>query len=537
MNANDQQAIEDAVKEIGLSMASNAFPVFYVAQNVYDTTESVWTVWNARESADEMAKIEAGIDLVFAVVGWVPVVGAGVKRTFRLVNHKSEIYGPLLFDILRLVLQRAHVQTSPDALIDKLFDATGVKKYLTEAREHIQQSWLYREMPSSVQVTFMQALTFVETNLPYWLGQFVQRKLLHWRKKQPNSSAVSTLEEHRTTEKPGAKGEEAKAGHDRPVSTPSKGVVNAKLAVTDITTEITGILGEHIGDYYCYEKLKWGNGWTGHDKGLSGKWSERPGLRVMGKLNDKGRLNKLFDLKARGHGIDGVWRAAPFSNQMKDFAIVEMKASTTTRKLKDPNAKHSIAGKLGTIKEKVRPPAQDLLEPPPDDSGPASPTAGGPNIGGGKPSPGGGKPSPGGGKPSPGGGKPTPGGSTNEGSPPRREQSDSASPKTETTQKDKPATTGPSSAKIARVQMSHEWIEAKISGAVPEQELADAILRLGYSRHLLYVPFYLPSAVQHVEALAAGTEHEHADHDLPFTHHYKDGEVEEAVKLKASRIK
>ncbi|WP_204356133.1 hypothetical protein [Burkholderia sp. JP2-270] len=79
MNENDQQAIEEAVKEIGWSMATNAVPLFYVAQNVYDTTESVWTVWNARESADEMTKIEAGIDLVFAVVGWVPVVGAGVR--------------------------------------------------------------------------------------------------------------------------------------------------------------------------------------------------------------------------------------------------------------------------------------------------------------------------------------------------------------------------------------------------------------------------------------------------------------------------
>ncbi|MBO7819331.1 hypothetical protein [Burkholderia pseudomallei] len=523
MNESDQQAIEDAVKEIGWSMATNAVPLFYVAQNVYDTTESVWTVWNARESADEMTKIEAGIDLVFAVVGWVPVVGAGVKRTFRLVNHKSEIYGPLLFDILRLVLQQAHIQTSPDALIDKLFDATGVKKYLTEAREHIQKSWLYREMPSAMQVTFMQALNFVETNLPYWLAQFVQRKLLHWRKKQPNSSAVSTLDEHRTTEKPGAKGEEAKAGHDRPVPTPSTGVVNAKLAVTDITTSITGILGEHIGDYYCYEKLKWGNGWKDHDKGLSGKWSEQPGLRVMGKLNDKGKLNKLFDLKARGHGIDGVWRAAPFSNQAKDFAIVEIKASTTTKKLKDPNAKHSIASKLGTIKEAVRPPAQDLLEPPADE-GPALPSKGG------------GKPG-GGGKPSPGGGKPTPGGSTSESSPPRKQQSDAAPPTTGTTPTDKGTANGPSSAKIARVQMSHEWIRKRLPDAVTPQTLVDTILQLGYSRHLLYVPFYLPAAAQHVEALAVGDEHGHSDHDLPFTHHYKDGEVEEAVKLKASRIK
>ncbi|KVP96835.1 hypothetical protein WJ97_13225 [Burkholderia ubonensis] len=533
MNANDQQAIEDAVKEIGLSMASNAFPLFYVAQNVYDTTESVWTVWNARESADEMTKIEAGIDLVFAVVGWVPVVGAGVKRTFRLVNHKSEIYGPLLFDILRLVLQRAHVQTSPDALIDKLFNATGVKKYLTEAREHIQKSWLYQEMPSSVQATFMQALTFVETNLPYWLAQFVQRKLLHWRKKQPNSSAVSTLDEHRTTEKPGAKGEEAKAGHDRPVPTPSRGVVNAKLAVTDITTEITGILGEHIGDYYCYEKLKWGHGWKDHDKGLSGKWSEQPGLRVMGKLNDKGKLNKLFDPKARGHGIDGVWRAAPFSNQTKDYAIVEIKASTTKHKLKDSNAKHSIWSKLGTIKDEVRPPAEDLLEPP-EDTGPELP------AGGGSGKPGSGKPKPGGGSGKPtgtGGGKPSPGGAA-AGSLPQTKQKTETTPSVETgssaPESDKDATSADVTTIV--VQMSHAWIHKNIKDAV-SRELADSILKVGYSRHLLYVPFYLPSAAQHVEALATGDEHGHADHDLPFTHHYKDFEVEDAVKRKANRIK
>ncbi|WP_126223562.1 hypothetical protein [Burkholderia ambifaria] len=532
MNESDQQAIEDAVKEIGWSMATNAVPLFYVAQNVYDTTESVWTVWNARESADEMTKIEAGIDLVFAVVGWVPVVGAGVKRTFRLVNHKSEIYGPLLFDILRLVLQQAHIQTSPDALIDKLFDASGVKQYLTEAREHIQKSWLYREMPSAMQVTFMQALTFVETNLPYWLAQFVQRKLLHWRKKQPNSSAVSTLDEHRTTEKPGAKGEEAKAGHDRPVPTSSRGVVNAKLAVTDITTSITGILGEHIGDYYCYEKLNWGNGWKNHDKGLNGKWSEQPGLRVMGKLNDKGKLNKLFDFNARGHGIDGVWRAAPVSNQAKDFAIVEIKASTTTRKLKDANAKHSIWSKLGTIKDEVRPPAEELLEPP-EDAGPGLPTGGGSGKpGSGKPKPGGG-----GGKPTgTGGGKPS--GGADAGALPRTKQKTESAPAGDTGSSTAASDKEGGSAEVTTsvVQMSHPWIRKNIKDAV-SSDLADSILRVGYSRHLLYVPFYLPSAAQHVEALATGDEHGHSDHDLPFTHHYKDFEVEEAVKRKANRIK
>lgn len=522
MNQNDQQAIEDAVEQIGLSMASNAFPLFYVAQNVYDTSESVWNVWNARSSADELTKITAGIDLVFAVVGWVPVVGAGVKRTFRLVNHRSEIYGPLLFDILRLVLQRAHCPTSPEALVDKLFDATGLKKLLRESREHIEKSWLYREMPPAAQVTFNQALGYVETNLPYWLTQFVQRKLMHWKKKQPNSSALSTLDERRKTEKPGAKGEEAKAGHDRPVPTPTRGVVNAKLAVTEITTNITGILGEHIGDYYCYEKLNWGNGWKSHDKGISGKWSEQPGLRVLGKLNDKGKLNKLFDPKARGHGIDGVWRAAPFSNQMKDFAIVEMKASTTTKKLKNPDAKHNISSKLGTIKDEVRPAADALLEPP-EDAAQTLPSGSG-NGGSGKPKAGGGS------------GKPTSSasvGSAGDGPQPKKKTGDSTS-----TDGSVPATgqKTPTDTSGIIVQMSHPWILKNLPAAVP-RNIDMAIQNAGYARHLLYVPFYLPSAVQHVEALARGDEHGHADHDVPFTHHYKEAEVAEAVRRKAMRVK
>ncbi|RQP28941.1 hypothetical protein DF156_27070 [Burkholderia ubonensis] len=84
--------------------------------------------------------------------------------------------------------------------------------------------------------------------------------------------------------------------------------------------------------------------------------------------------------------------------------------------------------------------------------------------------------------------------------------------------------------------MSHAWIRKNLPEAVP-REIELAILNASYSRHLLYVPFYLPSAAQHVEALGTGDEHGHADHDLPFTHHYKDGEVAEAVRRKAERVK
>ncbi|MFV8577712.1 hypothetical protein ACNRBH_00680 [Ralstonia pseudosolanacearum] len=506
MSDTDQQAIQDAVEQIGLSMAANAFPLFYVAQNVYDTSESVWNVWNARNSTDELTKIETGIDLVFAVVGWVPVVGAGVKRTFRLVNHKSEIYGPVLFDILRLVLQKAGVHTSPEELVDKLFDASGLKKLLSESREHIEHSWLYRRMPTSAQLTFNQALAWVEVNLPYWLTQFVERKLLHWKKKQPNSSSEGSVALRKEAEKPGRVGVEAEKGHNRSKATPSTGVVNAKLAVTEITNKITGILGEHIADYYCYEHLKWGSGWSAHDQGALGHWPAKPGEVVLGKLNDGSHLNKLFEPEARGQGIDGVWRATPANNNGKPFAIVEAKSSKVAKAPKNKDHKPSVASKLGEatrIIDKVLPRADELLEPPEDDEGGASAPS----------------------QPAPGGRK---GGSKKGG---RRQTSGASSSPSASPPASNTGTVTPAGDKIA--QMTDTWVLQSLPAAVG-RTMARIIMDKGYARHILYTPFYLPSAIQHEEALMAGKEHDHNNHHVPL--HYTEGEVAKAANEKQARL-
>lgn len=507
MNTTDQQAIEEAVEQIGLSMAANAFPLFYVAQNIYDTSESILNVWNARSSADEMVRVETGIDLVFAVVGWVPVVGAGVKRTFRLVNHKSEIYGPLLFDILRLVLQRAHCPTSPEELVDKLFDASGLKKLLTESREHIEKSWVYREMPPAGQATFSQALGFVEANLPFWLTQFVERKLMHWRKKQPNSSAEGSVAFRKETEKPGKVGVEAEQGHNRSTSAPSTGVVNAKLAVTDITNKITGLLGEHIADYYCYEHMKWGSGWTKHDQGALGRWSKKPDSTAPGKLNEGGLLNKLFAPKAHGQGIDGVWRATPANNNGKPFAIVEAKSSRVKTAPKNKDGKPSVVSKLGVatrVVDTVLPRPDELLEPPLDDDGaaPAPPKAGGKK---------------GGGRKGPSKTGPTPSAGTEPAPPAAGGKAEGKTPS--------------KGKKIA--QMTDEWVNQSLDAAVGPL-MSNTILLQGYARHILYVPFYLPSAIQHEEALLMGKEHDHPNHEISL--HYTESEVAEAAKEKQRRL-
>lgn len=83
--------------------------------------------------------------------------------------------------------------------------------------------------------------------------------------------------------------------------------------------------------------------------------------------------------------------------------------------------------------------------------------------------------------------------------------------------------------------MSDDWIRQNLKGAVGA-EVLQSIRRGGYSRHILYVPFYLPAAMQHEAALMKGDEHGHTDHQLPPTHHYRDSEVEEAVQRKKARL-
>ncbi|KWF14226.1 hypothetical protein [Burkholderia ubonensis] len=512
MTETDQQAIDDAVKQIGLQMAANVIPLFYVAQNVYDTSQSLIDVWNARNSTDEMAKVESGIDLVFAVVGWVPVVGAGVKRTFRLVNHKSEIYGPLLFDILRLVLQRAHCPTSPEQLVDKLFDASGLKKLLTDAREHIEKSWMYRDLPPQGQAAVDEALTYSQNNLPLWVTMFVERKLMHWKKKQPNSSAEGSVALRKETEKPGKSGEVAAEGKNRSNTGSSGGTINAKLAIEDLSNKLTGFVGEHIADYHCYEVLKWGAGWSKHDDGVSGKWEVAPTLESVGKLNDGTKLNKLFAVKAHGRGLDGVWRATPSNNHGEKYALVEAKASRVMNEPADGETP-DVSGRLGkaTLKTKkiietVVPPPVELLDPP--------------EVGGNTRR------------------------ASKKGS--KKKNSDSKSPEDKRTKSDKknppttttttPSTTAegrvlPTSDKVA--QMGVEWITQALPDAVG-RTWGDTILFSGYARHILYTPFYSKSARQHAEALMTKKEHDHADHSVQ--HHYREDEVFKAVNEKQKRL-
>ncbi len=82
-------------------------------------------------------------------------------------------------------------------------------------------------------------------------------------------------------------------------------------------------------------------------------------------------------------------------------------------------------------------------------------------------------------------------------------------------------------------QMTDYWVLQSLPKAVGNA-LALEIQRKGYARHIFYVPFYLPSAIQHEEALIRGDEHGHDNHHIPL--HYTEIEVVKAAKEKQARL-
>lgn len=499
-----QDAYKEAATQLGTAIAMGFVPYLGQAIDLYDT---IWALIDLAGAETSEQKDDARFDTILAIVGWVPGPGDGVKKSLRIVNKNPDRYAPVLFDLLREVLQICGIKTSPEELLDKIFNEARIKASLEEIQTSIKNSDLFKELPESLQQTTMNSLDWTQANAGLMIG-VVQRRITKWKRRKPNSSAKAQTAGRKRTDEPDKKKADTGAdGHDRPKDGGAMQSVKGQIATASaelLDNALTGIVGEHIADYHCYETFKWGSGWDGHDKGDAGQWANKPGKTVQGKLSKQTKLFKL-SLTANGTGIDAVWRADSH-NDGKPYAIVEAKSSAaqakpTTRPVK-PGRKPGITGKLGV--SNLPPKPEDLLEPAIEEDGTGK--AGGGKAGGGKG---------GGGKK--GGGKATSGASTSGKG--RRKKLDPGGP---------------------IVQMSHEWIDKNIRKAV-EKWVYLEIRRLGkasYSRHLFYIPIITPSAAQHAQALISGTADNpstHTDHKAQF--HYDEAEVKAAVNKKKTALR
>ncbi|MBX8557737.1 hypothetical protein K5D43_25010 [Pseudomonas cichorii] len=306
---------------------------------------------------------------------------------------------------------------------------------------------------------------------------------------QRNSSGMASgTSEPAQGKKPAAKDSTvATQGTDGASGTASQKSDQTKLgarSLHDMTNEGLGVSGEHIADYICAMEFGWGRDWDGHDKGADGKWLEGlPSANKLGKLSKGGSpkvrhaLYKLTD-GANGTGIDAVWCANPDTNDGKNFAIVEAKASRDEdgpKFMRKPNntRKPGVASTLGVSgitdpSELLEPLGTDLSAPKGKKTGKLS-----------------------------------------------RSKSSPA-----TADKKSKAAKQP---KEILVQMSKEWIRANIESAVPKKMVYQVLG--SYSRHLFYTPLYHPgnSPKEHAYArLNNGDESTHANHSA---FHYPDSEV------------
>lgn len=490
-------AYQEAAVELAKGIALGAVPFLGQAIDAYDTIESSIVLYNA-ESTD--GKEDAQFDLLMAVIGWVPGPGDGLKKSLRIVNKDPQRYAPVLFDLLRFVLQECGVKTSPEELLKQIFDAGKLRAELDEIITGVKGSSTFQSLPNWAKTSVVTVLAASRDNMPAMVG-IVEKRLLKWKGMQRNSSAASSGSSHpKRAEKPANKDSAVAAkGTDGASGTHSNQVEASKVglqAPSSILNEGLGVSGEHIADYICAVEFGWGKDWDGHDKGADGKWLEGvPSASKTGKLSAGGSpkashvLYKLSD-GANGTGIDAVWRANPANNEGKKFAIVEAKASRDEdapkfmRKLNNIR-KPGISSKLGV--SGIADPSE-LIEPIESDASSS--------------------------------------------------QSKNKSPVS--SGKKKPANTKREEDFTKRkrdliVQMSSEWIAKNISKAVLGRALIAQIMN-SYSRHLFYAPLFHTSLSPKEHASAQLGSLEESAHQNHKAFHYSEHEVKGFVNKRKKTL-
>ncbi len=487
-------AYQEAAVELAKGIALGAVPFLGQAIDAYDTIESSIVLYNSESTS---GKEDAQFDLLMAIIGWIPGPGDGLKKSMRIVNKDPERYAPVLFDLLRFVLQECGIKTSPEELLKQVFDAGKLRGELDDIITGVKGSSTFQGLPNWAKTSVVTVLAASRDNMPAIVG-VVEKRLVKWKGMQRNSSAASSGSSHpKRVEKPASKDTTVAAqGNENASGTHSNQVEASRVglqAPSSILNEGLGVSGEHIADYICAVEFGWGKDWDGHDKGSDGKWLEGlPSGSKMGKLSAGGSpkakhvLYKLTD-GANGTGIDAIWRANPSNNEGKKFAIVEAKASRDEdapkfmRKINNTR-KPGVGSKLGVS---GLPDPSDLIEPVEND-----------DVKG------------------------------------QNKASVRTGKKQPTTTKAKQTTTPKT--KELLVQMSEEWIDKNIKKTV-RAALAIQIAS-SYSRHLFYSPLYHPSLSpkEHASARINGAgENAHQNHKA---FHYKDAEIKAFVNKRKKSL-
>lgn len=201
MDSERTAARQEAAVELGKAIALGLVPFLGQVIDAYDTIESAIALYHA---ADGEAKETAQLDFLLALVGWIPGPGDGVKKSLRIVNRDPQRFAPVLFDLLRFVLQECGIETSPQALLDAVFDADYLRAQLAEIERGVIDSSGFETLPQPMQDVVRASLRTARQNMPMLIG-VVQKRLTAWKRVQRNSSAQEPARGRSERPPPGAR--------------------------------------------------------------------------------------------------------------------------------------------------------------------------------------------------------------------------------------------------------------------------------------------------------------------------------------------
>lgn len=198
------------------AVTAGRLPLLAHALSIHDTIRFLLALHN---SQDAKARASAQFDLVLILVGWTPGTGEGIKKQLGLAKMMPVFYPPALFYKLRMLCVEQNIYTSPELLLDKLFDAPRLTAVLGTVLSSVEKSWTYAQMPLEERQVLSASMATARALLPDML-MLASTTLAGWRRMQPNNATDGTgpRENDPTAFKPGARHEDtAKDGYDCPL--------------------------------------------------------------------------------------------------------------------------------------------------------------------------------------------------------------------------------------------------------------------------------------------------------------------------------
>lgn len=332
----DQSLTEDEknlLTDIALTIAYGAIPAVGQVIDAYYTVDAAIDLYKDSNSNDNK------FNFVVALMGWLPILGDGTKASLKTVNKNPEVYAPIMFSVIRYAFNKAadnsYVQDmarsrgwdiqqikyiDPEALLVRYTSSDFVQGQFDIARGKIKSSDAYNALSPNMRVMVDSVFSTAASHLPDWIG-LVGDRVRSWRRKTSTSTQhdgkihSSKTSDHQPDAPYNKHGQKSGQGANNPAKSKSR----VKTATIKLTKAITGVVGEHMADYYMDKKHNTGGL---HDQGI----------KSNNKVSQNGELKRLLSAPT-GVGIDGLWKNVAEPNTMTGqtpmFCIVEAKASVS----------------------------------------------------------------------------------------------------------------------------------------------------------------------------------------------------------------